>query len=180
MKNIRIGNDFVLLWAIERNNLPENLTTISDAKLKVKVFNITKEIPFEIVDTNKLRIEFTPEICNTIGVYNLKFSYTLPDEGLSDSERECTIDYDAFTIVSASAQADDSADFSITSDMAIGFKGDKGDKGDSAYDIWISLGNIGTEEDFIKSLKGEKGEMADVTMSVNDNGHLIAIVNPTN
>lgn len=37
-------------------------------------------------------------------------------------------------------------------------KGDKGADGKSAYETWISLGNSGTEEDFINSLKGEKGD----------------------
>ena len=37
-------------------------------------------------------------------------------------------------------------------------QGEKGDDGLSAYEIWLSLGNSGTETDFIASLKGEKGE----------------------
>lgn len=63
-----------------------------------------------------------------------------------------------------------------------GAKGDKGDKGDtgerglqgakgdtgaigktgasgkSAYEVWLSIGNSGTETDFLNSLKGEKGD----------------------
>lgn len=39
-----------------------------------------------------------------------------------------------------------------------GEKGDKGDDGLSAYEIWLSLGNSGTETDFISSLKGERGQ----------------------
>lgn len=39
-----------------------------------------------------------------------------------------------------------------------GEKGDKGDNGLSAYEIWLSLGNSGTETDFIASLKGERGQ----------------------
>lgn len=47
------------------------------------------------------------------------------------------------------------------------FKGDKGDTGDpgqngqdgkSAYQIWLDEGNVGTEEDFLESLKGENGQ----------------------
>lgn len=38
------------------------------------------------------------------------------------------------------------------------FKGDKGDDGESAYQIWLDEGNVGTEQDFLDSLKGEKGE----------------------
>ncbi len=34
----------------------------------------------------------------------------------------------------------------------------KGDEGKSAYDLWLEQGNEGTVEEFIQSLKGEKGE----------------------
>ena len=34
--------------------------------------------------------------------------------------------------------------------------------GRSAYDLWLSLGNKGTEQDFIDSLKGVKGDKGDV------------------
>lgn len=33
--------------------------------------------------------------------------------------------------------------------------------GKSAYETWLSLGNTGSEADFIKSLKGEKGDKGD-------------------
>lgn len=35
--------------------------------------------------------------------------------------------------------------------------GPKGNDGDSAYKIWLSLGNIGSEQEFISSLKGNQG-----------------------
>lgn len=35
--------------------------------------------------------------------------------------------------------------------------------GKSAYQTWLDLGNTGTEQDFIKSLKGAKGDKGDVT-----------------
>jgi hypothetical protein len=61
-----------------------------------------------------------------------------------------------------------------------GLKGDKGDTGDqgiqgtpgqdgadgvdgsSAYQLWLSLGNTGTQQDFISSLTGPKGDTGDV------------------
>ena len=50
-----------------------------------------------------------------------------------------------------------------------GDPGQDGENGKSAYDIWIELGNTGTEEDFLNSLKGEPGEKgADGTMSFED------------
>ena len=56
-----------------------------------------------------------------------------------------------------------------------GEKGEPGDKGEdgadgkSAYDIWLEQGNVGSEQDFLDSLKGEKGDKgADGTMSFDD------------
>lgn len=40
-----------------------------------------------------------------------------------------------------------------------GIQGEKGNDGKSAYQIWLDLGNEGTEEDFVNSfIKGEKGD----------------------
>jgi len=172
MKKIRIGNDFVFIWAIERNGLPEDLSSIVNASLTVTVLGKVKTIPFEVIDGG-LRIEFTPSVCDILGVYNLEFSYELPDDGLSDLERQCKIDVDAFQIVPKSAMADDASEFVVTSDMAIGFMGEKGD---SAYQVWLDAGNTGTVEDFLLSLKGEKGDMADVSMTINEFGDLIATI----
>lgn len=36
--------------------------------------------------------------------------------------------------------------------------GAPGDEGDSAYEVWLAEGNVGTEQDFLDSLKGEQGE----------------------
>ena len=40
-----------------------------------------------------------------------------------------------------------------------GDKGLKGDTGKSAYDLWKEKGNTGTEQDFLNSLKGAKGDI---------------------
>lgn len=44
-------------------------------------------------------------------------------------------------------------------------------KGESAYETWLALGNIGTEQEFIDSLKGEQGDpgpgMNDVLLATN-------------
>ena len=44
----------------------------------------------------------------------------------------------------------------------------KGDDGKSAYQSWLDLGNNGTEEDFINSLKGEKGQVGEKGETGND------------
>ncbi len=42
-----------------------------------------------------------------------------------------------------------------------GGRGDVGRTGLSAYQIWLKAGNLGTEQDFLDSLKGEKGDPFD-------------------
>lgn len=127
MKKIRDKNDFYFVWAVERNGLPEDLNSVIDAKLTLRAFNKNEALNFDIVDTNKIGVEFKKSILNEPGAYNLELSYTLPDSGFSDGIRTCTVDIDPFEIVPRSEQADDSSEFTVTSDVAVAFKGDKGD-----------------------------------------------------
>lgn len=150
MKKIRIGNDFVFSWAIERGGVPENLETVLEKHLYMIVFGAKTEIHNYTVSGNKIIVEFTPEMLNKIGIYTLIFYYVLPDESLSDNDRKCAVDIDAFQIVPRTAMADDVTEFAVTSDMAIAFKGDKGD---SAYQVWLDAGNTGTEEDYFAYLR---------------------------
>lgn len=142
---IRIGNDFVFKWAITRGGLPEDLSNILDARLTVSVFGRKQTVQFTVAE-NIVTVEFTPDICNIIGSYNLEFTYTLSDVTLSDADRRCAVDVDAFQIVARTAQADDPSEFTITSDMAIAFQGK------SAYEVWLEThdGTIADYEAWIK------------------------------
>ena len=40
--------------------------------------------------------------------------------------------------------------------------GARGKEGKSAYEIWIDLGNEGTEQEFLASLKGQDGDSSDI------------------
>ena len=125
MKRIRINNDFTFAWAIERNGLPEDLSTAINMVLRAR--NSTgaiQTITDYDVAANMVSVEITPEIANVLGRYNFILTYELPDASLDDMERLCEVDTDAFIIVPRTAEADDSTDLLVTSDMAIGFKGD--------------------------------------------------------
>lgn len=151
---IREGIDFKFIWAITRNGLPEDLTKVTDIVVTASIFGKKIILPYEIIDTdtdkNKLRLEINKETTNILGYYNLKLTYNLPDPSFSDAERSCAVDIDAFERVAKTAQADTGTEFSITSDMAIGFKGDKGD---SAYQVWLDEGNVGTIDDYFAYLQ---------------------------
>ena len=130
MKKIRRGNDFVFAWEIERNGLPEDLSSVLEKHLYLSVLGkrveLIESVDYDITG-NVIRIEVTPAIANILGTYKAEFHYILPDIGLIDEDRKCAVDVEAFVIVGSTAQADDPSEFTVTSDMAIAFKGDKGD-----------------------------------------------------
>ena len=133
MKRIRINNDFIFAWAIERNGIPEDLSNVLKMVLKVRNPVRTIQIITDYdINGNVVSIGVTPNIANVLGKYMFILTYELPDTGL------CEIDTDAFILVPLTAEADDAEDMLVTSDMAIGFKGD------SACQVWLDAGNEGT------------------------------------
>ena len=158
MKRIRINNDFTFAWAIERNGLPEDLSTAINMVLQARNSAGTLQTITDYdVAGNIVSVEVTPEIANVLGRYVFILTYEIPDAGLSDLERLCEIDTDAFILVPRTAEADDAEDLLVTSDMAIGFKGD------SAYQIWLDAGNVGTLEDYLEDIKGDPFTYEDFT-----------------
>lgn len=83
--------------------------------------------------------------------------------------KNCTIKsiekIDGVNTVTFQWTADDGTVKTSTMQVADGIAG-VGTDGKSAYQVWLDLGNTGTEEDFLNSLKGEKG--ADGTMTFED------------
>lgn len=47
---------------------------------------------------------------------------------------------------------------SLEVNVTITEAGPRGKEGKSAYEIWLDLGNEGTEQEFLASLKGDKGD----------------------
>lgn len=174
MKKIRIGNDFVFSWAIERGGVPEALETVLEKHLYMIVNGTKTEITDYIVLGNNVIVEFTSEMLKDTGTYTLLFNYILPDASLSDNERKCTVDVDAFKIVPKTSMADDTSEFSVTSDMAIAFKGDKGD---SAYQVWLDEGHSGTIDDYLAYLQQpalDAAEVANTAAGLADEKALLA------
>jgi len=169
MKKIRRGNDFVFAWEIERNGLPEDLSSVLEKHLYLsalgKRVELVEGVDYDITG-NVVRIEVTPAIATILGMYKAEFHYILPDLGLIDEDRKCAVDVDAFTIVGSTEQADNPSEFSITSDMAIAFKGDKGEKGDTGAkgekgDSFIYSDFTSEQLALLKGDKGDPGEKGD-------------------
>lgn len=170
---IRIGNDFVFNWAIERGGLAEDLSSVLEKHLHLSVFGkrveLVEGVDYDITG-NVVRIEVTPTIANILGTYKAEFRYILPDNGLIDKDRKCAVDVDAFQIVARTAQADDPSEFTVTSDMAIAFKGDKGD---SSYQTWLDAGNTGTEADYLAWIQKPATDIEQI-VSVNETARVSA------
>ena len=166
MKKIRINNDFAFAWAIERNGLAENLSVAINKRLWIRNSTGTEvEINDYTIAGNIISVEVTPILAPIMGRYAFKFQYELPDLGLSDYERLCEVDVDAFIIVPRTAEADDSKDLLVASDMAIGFRGK------DAYEVWLET-HEGTLADYEAFIKGDTGNYGVVECVVNENMEL--------
>ena len=150
---IRIGNDFEYAWKLinSEDSAPIDLTTAIGMNVTARVHRVRVNVPYDIVGNDTLLFKFNKNICSIVGDYNLELNYFLPDTNLAPKDREKTIDIDAFTIVSRTAQADNVKFITSTSDIAMAFKGEKGDKGDT-------------------------GEMPNIIMNINEQLHLIATI----
>ena len=145
---IREGNDFTLNWEIERGGVAENIQSAISRKLFLKRHREVREITdYEIIgDGNIIHTEFTPDMLFGLGDYVLELHYVLSDTSLSDENRRCAVDVDAFTIVARTAMADNATEMAQTSDIALALRGK------SAYDLWLET-HEGTEEDYFTWLR---------------------------
>ena len=145
---IRQGNDFIFLWAIERNGLPENLSNAVNVRLHFKNFDCVGNVQsFQIVDGNIVRVEVAPKWASRLGPYRLILSYEFEDLSYSDSDRKCVVDVLAFNIVPKTCEADDLTEMAKTTDIMIGLRGL------SAYDVWLKDNPESTIDDYYNWLR---------------------------
>lgn len=146
---IREGNDFTFNWEIERGGIAEDIQSAISRKLFLKRHREAREITdYDIIgDGNIIHTEFTPDMLFGLGDYILELHYVLSDPTLSDEDRRCAVDVDAFTIVARTSMADNVTEMAQTSDIALALRGK------SAYDLWIDGGGVGTVEDYIAWLR---------------------------
>lgn len=107
----------------------------------VTIQNTIQGINISIEDNDKIKLSVNKNtvIENISNNATFNFSYTSENKTYSLSKK---------VIVTLVQQGKDGIN---------GTNGTNGENGKSAYQIWLDEGNIGTEEDFILSLKGEQG-----------------------
>jgi hypothetical protein len=145
---VRQGNDFIFLWTIVRNGIPEDLDNAKNIKLHFKNFDCVSEVrSFQIVDGNIVRVEVSPEWASRLGAYRLILSYEFENNSYSDGDRKCVVDVLAFNIVAKTSEADDLTEIAKTTDIMIGFYGL------SAYEVWLKDNPDKTKEDYYNWLR---------------------------
>ena len=145
---VRQGNDFIFLWAIERNGEPEDFSNAVNIRLHFKNYDCVGEVKsFQIVDGNIVRVEVSPEWASRLGAYRLILSYEFEDQSYSDGDRKCVVDVLAFNIVPKTSEADDVSEMAKTTDIMIGLRGL------SAYEVWLKDNPDKTKEDYYNWLR---------------------------
>lgn len=160
MKKIRFGNDIPIEWSINRNDQPEDFTG-KTLRLTMIGTSGTAEVTDYTVEGNILRWMFWGKDQHKPSTYHFCLVENGGEEGMF------TIDTcDVLRLVNRSCAADD-CDGPFTMQVTSNID-DKGvtcssvitvpANGLSAYEIAVRHGFEGTEEEWLASLKGEKGD----------------------
>ena len=160
MKKIRYGNDIPIAWTINRNDQPEDFTG-KQLQLTMIGTSGTTEVTDYTIEGNVLRWMFWGKDQHKPSTYHFCLVENGGEEGMF------TIDTcDVLRLVSRSCAADD-CDGPFTMQVTSNID-DKGvtcssvitvpANGLSAYEIAVRHGFEGTEEEWLESLKGEKGD----------------------
>lgn len=160
MKKIRFGNDIPIEWSINRNDQPEDFTG-KTLRLTMIGTSGTTEVTDYTIEDNVLRWMFWGKDQHKPSTYHFCLVENGGEEGMF------TIDTcDVLKLVDRSCAADD-CDGPFTMQVTSNID-DKGvtcssvitvpANGLSAYEIAVRHGFEGTEEEWLASLKGEKGD----------------------
>ena len=113
--------------------------------------NLVEQTLKKLIDDNSIFLTWT------IDEYFTAVSGVLKLEIRGVKGDELVIKYDLSDIIVRESAVGEGLPEIPDTTVIQGEKGDKGDDGLSAYEIWLSIGNSGTEADFITSLKGDTG-----------------------
>lgn len=158
---IRFGKDIKIKWKVTIN---DNTITNSDNLTLVMVNpRLQMQMLDFIIEDGSVVAYYRGKEHKYLGTYKLTLWYNYGKENQSALDST-----EAFTLVRFTDREDDNDDAEVV-DVSGVLK--VGVEGESAYNTWLRLGNMGTEEDFIKSLKGEKGDKSDLSVQTGNNNY---------
>lgn len=154
MDKIRIHKDITVRWRVTSAGEAVNLEGRDLAVVITDSTGRKRALPFAVTDTNLVTCEFLGSEQRTLGKYTLSLLENAGRPGSTALD-----EVDAFELVRYTTMEQKGDDPGLTT-HTIDLDGDLTvcGRGASAYEVWLSLGNEGTEADFIASLKGEPGD----------------------
>ena len=156
MRKIRIGNDIQVSWEVKTNGEAVSLEGRT-LKLYVRSAYQKQEITNFTISGCVITFLYPASMQKSTGARAVE----LVDLTKGQSRSLCADR--AFVIVAHSCEENDECDCGCDcnfDEFMVSLKSNilVSRPGMSAYELWLSLGNTGTEQDFLNSLKGEKGE----------------------
>ena len=155
---IRQGNDIEIWWSLL--DAEEHPYILTGRNIAVELTVGTKRVKIKEVEVNENVLHFTyyGKDQKYLGSYNLKYIENDGDVDMVTFDTK-----DAFTLVEHSWLAIDQGETPETIQLEVVTVSSEldskiGPRGYSAYEIAVQNGFVGTEEEWLASLKGEQGE----------------------
>lgn len=144
----RINNDFDVMLSVYENSVWIDLSKVEIIRVRLTNTLSDKDLAKDVdytVDNGILKIHVTSVVAPRTGVYSAIVSYRTPDNS-ADGYRNCEFDTRLFATV-PNTKLEDAGDYSVDVNIVAAMTGD------SAYEIWLSEGNVGTVDNFMTWLQ---------------------------
>ena len=156
----RINNDFDIYASVYENTVFVDLSKVEIVGVRLQKGFYSAELKNGIdyfIENGTIRVHVTNVIAPKAGVYSVIVTYRTPDVS-ADGYLDREFDKQLFEIVGFTANENDG-------DLVVDVNVVAASKGDSAYQVWLSSGNTGTEEDYINWIQKPS---LDAAISAND------------
>lgn len=153
MEAIRIGNDIVVRWDIFRNGAPAELEKIDDLAIVLSCRGEQRRITDYLIEDNTLVFTFYGRDQKKTGAYTLTYIENESRTGMYTKD-----EVDAFILVDSSAKAgSDGCQCCVqaTAVVELSSKIAVPSDGLSAYEVALKNGFVGSETEWLASLKGD-------------------------
>lgn len=153
MEAIRIGNDIVVRWEIFRNGAPAELDKIDDLVIVLSCRGEQRRITDYLIQGNTLVFTFYGRDQKKTGAYTLTYIENESRPGMYTRDET-----DAFILVDSSAKiGSDGCQCCVqtTAVVELNSKISVPSDGLSAYEVALKNGFVGSETEWLASLKGE-------------------------
>lgn len=157
-QKIRITKDITIRWRVLTNGKVESLSGRNLLLYLTDPFGRKIRLDFSVTDTNLISATFAGKDHEKLGRYTLTLA---ENQGQNASTALDVVD--AFVLVPRTSDEGDESSCHNLEIAALDLEGDMaiGGRGMSAYEVWLSQGNEGTEADFFEAIRGPEGKKGD-------------------